>query len=140
MAAPIVHRSPAVASSRRNNRNCCECICGARTIRIPVHMMESISKVVRKSRQMLNEIGREPTPEELAEKLGMPFEKVRKVLKIAKTRVERRAGSAVSSPGPSTRRLFFGGGVEHRDETAWLRRQDSNLCISESDPLLSIMA
>jgi RNA polymerase primary sigma factor len=56
----------------------------ARTIRIPVHMMESISKVVRKSRQMLNEIGREPTPEELAEKLGMPFEKVRKVLKIAK--------------------------------------------------------
>jgi hypothetical protein len=47
-------------------------------------MMESISKIVRKSRQMLNEIGREPTPEELAEKLGMPLEKVRKVLKIAK--------------------------------------------------------
>jgi Sigma-70 region 3 len=88
-------------------------------------MMESISKVVRKSRQMLNEIGREP-PEELAEKLGMPFEKVREVLKIAKTRVERRAGSAVSSPGPSTRRLFFGGGVEHRDETAWLGMSDSN--------------
>ena len=64
--------------------NCCECICGARTIRIPVHMMESISKVVRKSRQMLNEIGREPTPEELAEKLGMPLEKVRKVLKLAR--------------------------------------------------------
>jgi RNA polymerase primary sigma factor len=56
----------------------------ARTIRIPVHMMEAISKVVRKSRRMLNELGREPTPEELAEKLGMPFEKVRKVLKIAK--------------------------------------------------------
>jgi RNA polymerase primary sigma factor len=56
----------------------------ARTIRIPVHMMESISKIVRKSRQMFNEIGREPTPEELAEKLGMPLEKVRKVLKIAK--------------------------------------------------------
>jgi RNA polymerase primary sigma factor len=56
----------------------------ARTIRIPVHMMEAISKVVRKSQQMLNEIGREPTPEELAEKLGMPLEKVRKVLKIAK--------------------------------------------------------
>src|SRR5215813_6916889 len=55
----------------------------ARTIRIPVHMIESISKIVRKSRQMLNEIGREPTPEELAEKLGMPLEKVRKVLKIA---------------------------------------------------------
>src|SRR6516162_4870642 len=56
----------------------------ARTIRIPVHMMEAISKVVRKSQQMLNEIGREPTPEELAEKLGMQLEKVRKVLKIAK--------------------------------------------------------
>jgi len=56
----------------------------ARTIRIPVHMIESISKIVRKSHQMLNEIGREPTPEELAEKLGMPLEKVRKVLKIAK--------------------------------------------------------
>ena len=56
----------------------------ARTIRIPVHMMESISKIVRKSRQMLNESGREPTPEELAEKLGMPLEKVRKVLKIAR--------------------------------------------------------
>src|SRR6516165_8096177 len=56
----------------------------ARTIRIPGHMMESISKLVRKSRQMLNEIGREPTPEELAEKLRMPLEKVRKVLKIAK--------------------------------------------------------
>jgi RNA polymerase primary sigma factor len=56
----------------------------ARTIRIPVHMIESISKIMRKSRQMLNEIGREPTPEELAEKLGMPLEKVRKVLKIAK--------------------------------------------------------
>src|SRR5438128_3346658 len=56
----------------------------ARTIRVPVHMMESISKIVRKSRQMLNEIRREPTPEELAEKLGMPLEKVRKVLKIAK--------------------------------------------------------
>src|SRR6266480_1012925 len=56
----------------------------ARTSRIPVHMIESISKIVRKSHQMLNEIGREPTPEELAEKLGMPLEKVRKVLKIAK--------------------------------------------------------
>jgi RNA polymerase primary sigma factor len=56
----------------------------ARTIRIPVHMIETISKIVRKSRQMLNEIGREPTPEELAEKLGMPLEKVRKVLKIAR--------------------------------------------------------
>ena len=49
----------------------------ARTIRIPVHMMDAISQVVRASRQLLNEIGREPTPEELAEKLGMPLEKVR---------------------------------------------------------------
>src|SRR5437868_46163 len=56
----------------------------ARTIRIPVHMIETINKIVRTSRQMLNEIGREPTPEELAEKLGMPLEKDRKVLKIAK--------------------------------------------------------
>src|ERR1700719_4666826 len=56
----------------------------ARTIRIPVHMIETINKIVRTSRQMLNEIGRERTREELAEKLGMPLEKVRKVLKIAK--------------------------------------------------------
>src|ERR1700690_905348 len=56
----------------------------ARTIRVPVHMIEMINKIVRTSRQMLNEIGREPAPEELAEKLGMPLEKVRKVLKIAK--------------------------------------------------------
>jgi RNA polymerase primary sigma factor len=56
----------------------------ARTIRIPVHMIETINKLVRTSRQMLHEIGREPTPEELAGKLGMPLEKVRKVLKIAK--------------------------------------------------------
>jgi RNA polymerase primary sigma factor len=56
----------------------------ARTIRIPVHMIETINKLVRTSRQMLHEIGREPTPEELADKLSMPLEKVRKVLKIAK--------------------------------------------------------
>ena len=56
----------------------------ARTIRIPVHMIETINKLVRTSRQMLHEIGREPTPEELANKLSMPLEKVRKVLKIAK--------------------------------------------------------
>src|SRR6266852_3585561 len=56
----------------------------ARTIRIPVHMIETINKLVRTPRQMLHEIGRAPTPEELAEKLGMPLEKVRKVLKIAK--------------------------------------------------------
>ena len=56
----------------------------ARTIRIPVHMIETINKLVRTSRHMLHEIGREPTPEELAEKLSMPIDKVRKVLKIAK--------------------------------------------------------
>lgn len=56
----------------------------ARTIRIPVHMIETINKIVRTSRQMLHEIGREPTPEELSEKLQMPLDKVRKVLKIAK--------------------------------------------------------
>ena len=56
----------------------------SRTIRVPVHMTEAINKIVRTSRQMLSEIGREPTPEELAEKLHMPLEKVRKTLKIAK--------------------------------------------------------
>ena len=56
----------------------------SRTIRVPVHMIEAINKIVRTSRQMLNEIGREPTPEELAKKLRMPLEKVRKTLKIAK--------------------------------------------------------
>jgi len=56
----------------------------ARTIRIPVHMIETINKLVRTGRQMLHEIGREPTPEELADKLQMPLEKVRKVMKIAK--------------------------------------------------------
>ena len=56
----------------------------ARTIRIPVHMIETINKLVRSSRQMLHEIGREPTPEELSEKISMPLDKVRKVLKIAK--------------------------------------------------------
>lgn len=56
----------------------------ARTIRIPVHMIETINKIVRTSRQMIHEIGREPTPEELAERLGLPLDKIRKVLKIAK--------------------------------------------------------
>src|SRR5262249_51198801 len=55
-----------------------------RTIRIPVQMIEVTNKSIRMARKMLNEIGREPTPEELAEKLGMPLEKVRKVLKITK--------------------------------------------------------
>src|ERR1700674_3586459 len=56
----------------------------SRTIRVPVHMIEVINKIVRTSRQMFSEIGREPTPEELAEKLHMPLEKVRRTLKIAK--------------------------------------------------------
>jgi RNA polymerase primary sigma factor len=56
----------------------------ARTIRIPVHMIETINKMIRMSRQMLNELGREPMPEELAERLVMPVDKVRKVMKIAK--------------------------------------------------------
>jgi RNA polymerase primary sigma factor len=56
----------------------------SRTIRVPVHMIEAVGKIVRTSRQMLTEIGREPTPEELAQKLGMPLEKIRKTLKIAK--------------------------------------------------------
>jgi RNA polymerase primary sigma factor len=57
---------------------------GDRTIRVPEHMIETINRLVRTSRQMLTEIGRGPTPEELAEKLAMPLEKVRKVLDIAK--------------------------------------------------------
>ncbi len=56
----------------------------ARTIRIPVHMIETINKIVRTSRQMLNEIGREPTPEEIAKKLSMPVDKIKKVMRIAK--------------------------------------------------------
>jgi RNA polymerase primary sigma factor len=63
----------------------------ARTIRIPVHMIETINKLVRTSRQILHEIGREPMPEELAERLGMPLEKVRKVLKIAKEPISLEA-------------------------------------------------
>lgn len=63
----------------------------ARTIRIPVHMIETINKLVRTSRQMLSEMGREPIPEELAERLSMPLEKVRKVMKIAKEPVSLEA-------------------------------------------------
>ncbi|MBO4405591.1 MAG: RNA polymerase sigma factor RpoD [Alphaproteobacteria bacterium] len=63
----------------------------ARTIRIPVHMIETINKIVRSSRQMLNETGKDPTPEELAERLHMPLEKVRKVLKISKEPVSLEA-------------------------------------------------
>ncbi|MFD0464010.1 RNA polymerase sigma factor RpoD [Microvirga aerilata] len=80
----------------------------ARTIRIPVHMIETINKIVRTSRQMLHEIGREPTPEELAEKLAMPLEKVRKVLKIAKEPISSRRPSA-------TRRMHLGDFIEDKN-------------------------
>ena len=79
----------------------------ARTIRIPVHMIETINKIVRTSRQMLHEIGREPTPEELAEKLAMPLEKVRKVLKIAKEPISPRNADRRRGRLPS-RRLHRG--------------------------------
>ena len=76
------------------------------TIRIPVHMIEMINKIVRTSRQMLNEIGREPTPEELAEKLHMPLEKVRKDLETVRSRCRWRRRSAtrrIPSSAPSSR-------------------------------------
>ena len=79
----------------------------ARTIRIPVHMIETINKLVRTSRQMLHEIGREPQPEELAEKLGMPLEKVRKVLKIAKEPISLETPIGDEEDQPS-RRLHRG--------------------------------
>ena len=79
----------------------------ARTIRIPVHMIETINKIVRTSRQMLHEIGREPTPEELAEKLQMPLEKVRKVLKIAKEPISPRDADRRRG-GFASRRLHRG--------------------------------
>ncbi len=83
----------------------------ARTIRIPVHMIETINKIVRTSRQMLHEIGREPTPEELAEKLAMPLEKVRKVLKSprSRSRSKRRSAmkkTAISATSSKTRTRF----------------------------------
>ena len=67
---------------------------GDRTFRIPEHLIETINKLVRASRQMLPEIGREPTPEELAEKLAMPIDKVHKVLAIAKRPI--RVGTEIS--------------------------------------------
>ena len=72
---------------------------GDRTVRIPTHVIETVNKVVRTSRQMLPEIGREPTPEELAEKLAMPLDKVHKVLAIAKRpiRLETAIGDAAAS-------------------------------------------
>ena len=95
----------------------------ARTIRIPVHMIETINKIVRTSRQMLHEIGREPTPEELAEKLAMPLEKVRKVLEdrqgadLARDADRRRGGF-------TPRRLHRG---PQRGAARSRRRSQSNL-------------
>ena len=79
----------------------------ARTIRIPVHMIETINKLVRASRQMLHEYGREPTPEELAHKLNMPLDKVRKVLKIAKEPISPRDADRRRG-GFASRRLHRG--------------------------------
>ena len=101
----------------------------ARTIRIPVHMIETINKLVRTSRQMLHEIGREPTPEELAEKLATCLEKVRKVLKIAKepisleTRSETRSRSAPSA-------IFYRG----QERGAAGRRGDPGQSARDHDP------
>jgi RNA polymerase primary sigma factor len=66
----------------------------ARTIRIPVHMIETINKLIRTSRYLVQELGREPTPEEIAEKMELPLDKVRKVLKIAKEPISSRRPSA----------------------------------------------
>ena len=65
---------------------------GDRTVPVPTHVIETVNKVVRTSRQMLPEIGREPTPEELAEKLAMPLDKVHKVLAIAKRPIRLETG------------------------------------------------
>src|SRR5438874_2471990 len=78
---------------------------GDRTIRVPEHLIETINRLVRTSRQMLTEIGREPTPEELAEKLAMPLEKVRKVLNIAKQPITLAA--PIGSAGQSRSRLIL---------------------------------
>jgi RNA polymerase primary sigma factor len=88
----------------------------ARTIRIPVHMIETINKIVRTSRQMLHEIGREPTPEELAEKLAMPLEKVRKVLKIAKEPI------SLETPDRRRGRQHLGDFIEDKNADAADRR------------------
>jgi RNA polymerase primary sigma factor len=83
----------------------------ARTIRIPVHMIETINKLVRTSRQFLHEQGREPTPEEMAERLSMPLEKVRKVMKIAKEPISSKRRSATKRIAP--RRLHRGQERDH---------------------------
>ena len=94
----------------------------ARTIRIPVHMIETINKIVRTSRQMLHEIGREPTPEELAEKLAMPLEKVRKVLKIAKEPI------SLETPIGDEEDSHLGDFIEDRTPCCRSRRRSSRTC------------
>ena len=90
----------------------------ARTIRIPVHMIETINKIVRTSRQMLHEIGREPTPEELSEKLAMPLEKVRKVLKIAKEPI------SLETPIGDEEDSYLGDFIEDKNAVLTNRRRD----------------
>ena len=98
----------------------------ARTIRIPVHMIETINKIVRTSRQMLHEIGREPTPEELAEKLAMPLEKVRKVLKIAKEPIslETPVGDEEDQPPRRFHRGQDGDPADRRGDPGQSARDD----------------
>ena len=98
----------------------------ARTIRIPVHMIETINKIVRTSRQMLHEIGREPTPEELSEKLAMPLEKVRKVLKIAKEPIslETPIGDEEDSPPRRFHRGQERGAADRRGDPVEPARND----------------
>ncbi len=93
---------------------------GDRTIRVPEHMIETINRLVRTSRQMLTEIGREPTPEELAEKLAMPLEKVRKVLKISQA--TDHAGGADRRRGGSRSRLIL------RSNFTFHKRPSSGSC------------
>ena len=73
---------------------------GDRMISVPTHMIETVNRVVRTSRQMLPEIGREPTPEELAEKLAMPFDKLHKVLAIARRPIRLETEDDPLIPGP----------------------------------------
>ena len=94
----------------------------ARTIRIPVHMIETINKLVRTGRQMLHEIGREPTPEELAEKLQMPLEKVRKVMKIAKEPI------SLETPIGDEEDSQLGDFIEDKNASCrWIRAIQENL-------------
>jgi RNA polymerase primary sigma factor len=105
----------------------------ARTIRVPVHMIEVISKIVRTSRQMLNEIGREPTPEELAQKLGMPLEKIRRTLKIAKEPL------STETPVGDEDDLHLGDFIEDKNTIAPLDAAiESNLRDTISEALASL--